>query len=242
MNASMYIRAIILLNYHLHKIYVLSLALALTAAGQAETVPVELLVTCRQGLALEMSGFDVWSSWDLVLLTNACLFLIDGMQAGQGQVKDVELVRYHIGRLASFQHPAPSLRHTLAERLRTALRSIDLTSTGSNGVGPSPPGGSNAYQQSATMTGSTADAPSSFTSMPISSSGPTYPIIPDVSTEPTDNQQILDLDALFAPFNQTVDLSAHVDKSFERPEAGDWPSFLNLFGSINQTTQWQGNL
>lgn len=70
-NASLYVRSIILLNYHLHKLFVFSIffpLLGVAATGASEREP--LLESSRVVLKIEASGFEVWSSWDLVIITN----------------------------------------------------------------------------------------------------------------------------------------------------------------------------
>ena len=63
-----------MLNYHLHKIFVLSLFLPtrqqVFGQGHPQSgllISNELLESCRLALAVEQAGLDVWSNWDLVV-------------------------------------------------------------------------------------------------------------------------------------------------------------------------------
>jgi len=62
------VRAIILLNYHLHKLFVLSIFFPLRGVAYTSIAEREaLLESSRVVLKIEASGFEVWSSWDLVV-------------------------------------------------------------------------------------------------------------------------------------------------------------------------------
>ena len=76
-HSSHYVRAIIVLNYHLHKIFVLSLFLPtrqqVFGQGHPQSgllISNELLESCRLALAVEQAGLDVWSNWDLVVCSS----------------------------------------------------------------------------------------------------------------------------------------------------------------------------
>ncbi|KAL1408852.1 hypothetical protein Q8F55_005666 [Vanrija albida] len=124
-NSSMYVRSITLLNYHLHKLLVLSVFFPLrglnsTAASDRE----ELLDSARVVLKIEATGFEVWSSWDLTIITHASLILLHAWSSGSATDDDLNLIQNHLQCLSGTQQSAPSLRHTLATRLETALQEV----------------------------------------------------------------------------------------------------------------------
>lgn len=124
-NASLYVRSIILLNYHLHKLFVFSIffpLLGVAATGASEREP--LLESSRVVLKIEASGFEVWSSWDLVIITNASLILLQAWASGAADQEDLNLIQNHLNLLTCTQQAAPSLRHMLASRLETALQEV----------------------------------------------------------------------------------------------------------------------
>jgi hypothetical protein len=93
-------------------------------------------------LKIEASGFEVWSSWDLVvgnsnvkarnainffflqMVTNASLILLQAWAVGAADQEDLNLIQNHLNMLTCTQQTAPSLRHTLATRLETALQQV----------------------------------------------------------------------------------------------------------------------
>ncbi|ORY25542.1 hypothetical protein BCR39DRAFT_590107 [Naematelia encephala] len=117
--ASAYVRTIILLNYHLHKLFVLSLFMPRGAGTLASP---ELFESSRLVLKIETAGFNVWSSWDLVMMTTAALITLDSFAGRTGSSNDLFLVQHHLNVLKSTHQAAPSLRHTLFQRLESALQ------------------------------------------------------------------------------------------------------------------------
>lgn len=124
-NSGMYVRTITLLNYHLHKLFVLSIFLPLQ--GVSYSTPserAELLDSSRAVLKIESSGFEVWSSWDLVIITSASLILLQAWAAGAANTQDLDMVQNHLNILTCTYQTSPSLRHTLSSRLETALQQV----------------------------------------------------------------------------------------------------------------------
>ncbi|BEJ12169.1 hypothetical protein CspHIS471_0206290 [Cutaneotrichosporon sp. HIS471] len=123
-NATNYIKSITLLNYHLHKIFVLSIFFPLRGISYTSASErIELLQSARVVLKIEQT-FEVWSSWDLVMVTNASLVLLQAYSQGAGQQEDIDLIQYHLNLLNGTHQTAPSLRHTLSTRLETALQAM----------------------------------------------------------------------------------------------------------------------
>lgn len=124
-NSTMYVRSIILLNYHLHKLFVLSIFFPLKGVSYSNNSERdELLDSSRVVLRIESSGFEVWSSWDLVIITNASLILLQAWAAGTADTDDLNLVQNHLNILTCTHQTAPSLRHTLCNRLEMALQQV----------------------------------------------------------------------------------------------------------------------
>ena len=61
----MFSRLIVFLNYHLHRIYALSICLSANLA--------EVLQSSHTVLEMQAAGFKIWSSWDLVVRSGQCL-------------------------------------------------------------------------------------------------------------------------------------------------------------------------
>ncbi|WVQ82792.1 hypothetical protein IAT38_004924 [Cryptococcus sp. DSM 104549] len=111
---------IILLQYQLHKYFVLSIyhyvqSVGITQSSTAASERKELLTTSRGALQLQRRGLAVWSNWDLVMITSAAHLLLDCMQSGVAEREG------HINALRSTHQPPPNLRHTLAARLEDRL-------------------------------------------------------------------------------------------------------------------------
>ncbi|KAK4689151.1 hypothetical protein P7C73_g974, partial [Tremellales sp. Uapishka_1] len=138
---------IILLQYQLHKLFVLSIyhpARGVDVSSHTPSSPErnELLVSARGALRLQRMGMSVWSNWDLVIITSASLVVLDGLRDGLGERDgesthvnryvylslDIHLVQGHINALRSTHQPTPNLRDTLASRLDLRLRSLDTPS------------------------------------------------------------------------------------------------------------------
>ncbi|KAK8869445.1 hypothetical protein IAR55_000009 [Kwoniella newhampshirensis] len=123
--ANMYVRSVILLNYHLHKLFVLSIFLPLRGVNSVSSNERKaLLESSRLVLQIEGAGFEVWSSWDLVMLTHASLILLSSVVTGTSDHRELKLVQYHLNVLTGTYQTPPSLRHTLSERLERALQTV----------------------------------------------------------------------------------------------------------------------
>lgn len=71
--ASLYTRLITLLNYHLHKVYVLSIFLPLFDGLYPNAANADQLVkSARFLLEMEIAGFEIWSSWDMIVSMIKC--------------------------------------------------------------------------------------------------------------------------------------------------------------------------
>jgi len=58
------------------------------------------------------------------MITNASLILLQAWAAGAADQEDLNLIQNHLNMLTCTQQTAPSLRHTLATRLETALQQV----------------------------------------------------------------------------------------------------------------------
>jgi hypothetical protein len=58
------------------------------------------------------------------MVTNASLILLEAWAAGSAGQDDLNLIQNHLNLLTCTQQTAPSLRHTLATRLETALQQV----------------------------------------------------------------------------------------------------------------------
>ncbi|WWD16289.1 hypothetical protein CI109_100715 [Kwoniella shandongensis] len=126
-NANMYVRSVILLNYHLHKLFVLSIFLPLRGVNSVSfNERKALLESSRLVLQIQGAGFEVWSGWDLVILTQASLILLSSVATGTSDHRDLRLVQHHLDALTATHQAPPSLRHTLAERLKQALQRMHV--------------------------------------------------------------------------------------------------------------------
>ncbi|KAJ5206995.1 hypothetical protein N7491_002374 [Penicillium cf. griseofulvum] len=78
---------LILLQYHLHKLYVLSIyhparGFDLSPANISSFERHELLVSARAVLRLRQDDASIWSNWDLVMITWAAVLLLQGVEDG----------------------------------------------------------------------------------------------------------------------------------------------------------------
>lgn len=70
--STLYVRSIVLLNYHLHKLFVLSIfyplrKMTLGDKHQRADDRKELLASSRIVLQLQSAAMEIWSNWDLVV-------------------------------------------------------------------------------------------------------------------------------------------------------------------------------
>jgi hypothetical protein len=76
---------LILLQYHLHKLFVLSIyhparGYDLGAHNITSTEKHELLISARSILRLRDNDTGIWSNWDLVMVTLAALLVLRGFE------------------------------------------------------------------------------------------------------------------------------------------------------------------
>lgn len=250
-NSSLYVRAIILLNYHLHKLFVLSiffplLGVASTSAAERE----ELLESSRVVLKIEASGFEVWSSWDLVMVTNASLVLLQAWAAGAAGQEDLNLIQNHLNLLTCTQQTAPSLRHTLASRLETSLQQVRTPVRASAKLPISSPTQTTSeivdhYAQSASVRHGSIDSSQSAPMAPPLYPSPIHPgMNPTMKAPLTRDGDYTRGGYLFmdqAPnMGILTDLPFDVTMGDPNIPISDWPPFLlNLFGDGDPNAQPQ---
>ncbi|PYH47406.1 fungal specific transcription factor domain-containing protein [Aspergillus saccharolyticus JOP 1030-1] len=121
---------LILLQYHLHKLYVLSIyhpARGFDLGSSPEIAPAErheLLVSARAVVRLRLDDSSIWSNWDMIMITFAAMLLLRGIEDGMSHPDDRHLIEKHITRLKP-RHPSiPSIHHVLAERLESNLQAM----------------------------------------------------------------------------------------------------------------------
>ncbi|KAF2027359.1 hypothetical protein EK21DRAFT_102562 [Setomelanomma holmii] len=117
-------------QYGLHRLLVLSIYhLARGFDLFADTVATaerhELLLSARATLNLQKNDSGIWANWDLVMITWAAILVLQGLEGGVGEQDDLLLVQDHLNKLQRTKRPAPSLHHTLADRLETWLQSMN---------------------------------------------------------------------------------------------------------------------
>ncbi|KAL7418650.1 hypothetical protein Q5752_006333 [Cryptotrichosporon argae] len=125
-NATPFVRSLILLNCHLHKL----LALSILSTPGPEHEPrldahyAEMLASARLLLRIVATGFEVWSSWDLVMITHGSLILLEAVCGGAGQPNDLNLIQNHLNSLTSLHNSAPGLRRILSRKLEDSLQGV----------------------------------------------------------------------------------------------------------------------
>ncbi|KAH7093647.1 hypothetical protein FB567DRAFT_177989 [Paraphoma chrysanthemicola] len=117
-------------QYNLHRLLVLSIyhparGFDLFADTVATAERQELLLSARATLRLQKNDDGIWANWDLVMITWAAILVLQGAEGGVGEHDDLLLVQDHLNKLQSTKRPAPSLHHTLADRLETWLQSMN---------------------------------------------------------------------------------------------------------------------
>ncbi|PYI06554.1 hypothetical protein BO78DRAFT_368433 [Aspergillus sclerotiicarbonarius CBS 121057] len=120
---------LILLQYHLHKLYVLSIYHPARGfdLGSTDIAPAErheLLVSARAVLRLRLDDPSIWSNWDLIMVTFAAMLLLRGIEDGMSHPDDLPLIEKHIDGLKKDHPSIPSIHNTLADRLESGLQSM----------------------------------------------------------------------------------------------------------------------
>ncbi|ORY11746.1 hypothetical protein BCR34DRAFT_483798 [Clohesyomyces aquaticus] len=121
-------------QYNLHRLFVLSIyhparGFDLFANNVASAERHELLLSARATLRLQNDDKGIWANWDLVMITWAAILVLQGAEGGVGEHGDLLLVQDHLNKLQKTKRPAPSLHHTLANRLETWLQSMNTPPT-----------------------------------------------------------------------------------------------------------------
>ncbi|GLA56896.1 hypothetical protein AtubIFM54640_000558 [Aspergillus tubingensis] len=120
---------LILLQYHLHKLYVLSIYHPARGfdLGSTDIAPAErheLLVSARAVLRLRLDDASIWSNWDLIMVTFAAMLLLRGIEDGVLHQDDLQLIEKHIDSLKRNHSSVPSIHSILADRLESGLQSM----------------------------------------------------------------------------------------------------------------------
>ncbi|KAE8147696.1 hypothetical protein BDV25DRAFT_29110 [Aspergillus avenaceus] len=120
---------IILLQYHLHKLYVLSIyhparGFDLSSANITPAERHELLVSARAVLRLRQDDSSIWSNWDLVMITWAAMLLLRGVEDGMTHSDDLGLIQSHLCSLKRSNPSVPSIHGVLADRLQSGMQSM----------------------------------------------------------------------------------------------------------------------
>ncbi|KAF7718039.1 Fungal Zn(2)-Cys(6) binuclear cluster domain-containing protein [Penicillium ucsense] len=120
---------LILLQYHLHKLYVLSIyyparGFDLSSAKITPAERHELLVSARAVLRLRQDDASIWSNWDLIMITWAAMLLLRGVEDGMTHQDDLHLIQAHLQSLER-SHPSTMSIHTvLSRRLESNMQAM----------------------------------------------------------------------------------------------------------------------
>ncbi|KAF0322811.1 fungal transcriptional regulatory protein [Colletotrichum asianum] len=121
-------------QYILHRLLVLSIYHPARGCNLfSNTTPKEqheLLVSARAAVKLQILDSAIWSNWDLVMITWACLIVLQGVDGGVGEPDDLENVGVHLQKLKEMHEPKPSLRGILATRLEEKLQGLHTPASG----------------------------------------------------------------------------------------------------------------
>ncbi|CAL5873746.1 uncharacterized protein PFLUO_LOCUS8028 [Penicillium psychrofluorescens] len=120
---------LILLQYHLHKLYVLSIyhparGFDLGSANISSGERHELLVSARAVLRLRQDDASIWSNWDLVMITWAALLLLRGVEDGMTHPDDLNLIQAHLHSLERSHQSALSIHTVLSRRLESGMQTM----------------------------------------------------------------------------------------------------------------------
>ncbi|KAJ5964426.1 uncharacterized protein N7479_004302 [Penicillium vulpinum] len=120
---------LILLQYHLHKLYVLSIyhparGFDLSPANISSFERHELLVSARAVLRLRQDDASIWSNWDLVMITWAAVLLLQGVEDGMTHQDDLHLIQAHLQSLERRNQSAPSIHTVLFQQLESSMQAM----------------------------------------------------------------------------------------------------------------------
>ncbi|GFF28846.1 hypothetical protein IFM51744_00670 [Aspergillus udagawae] len=120
---------LILLQYHLHKLYVLSIyhparGFDLTSANITPSERQELLMSARAVLRLRQDDSSIWSNWDLIMITWAAMLLLRGVEDGMTHQDDLRLIQTQLSTLKRSDPSTLSIHGVLAERLQSGIQSM----------------------------------------------------------------------------------------------------------------------
>ncbi|KAB8074849.1 hypothetical protein BDV29DRAFT_116141 [Aspergillus leporis] len=120
---------LILLQYHLHKLYVLSIyhparGFDLSSANITPAERHELLVSARAVLRLRQDDASIWSNWDLIMITWAAMLLLRGVEDGMTHQDDLGIIQTHLSSLKRSDLSVPSIHGVLADRLQSGMQSM----------------------------------------------------------------------------------------------------------------------
>ncbi|KAJ5333512.1 uncharacterized protein N7506_007295 [Penicillium brevicompactum] len=120
---------LLLLQYHLHKLYVLSIyhparGFDLSPANISATERHELLVSARAVLRLRRDDASIWSNWDLVMITWAAILLLQGVEDGMTHQDDLYLIQAHLQSLERHNQSVPTIHALLFQRLESNMQAM----------------------------------------------------------------------------------------------------------------------
>ncbi|KAJ5747911.1 uncharacterized protein N7511_009607 [Penicillium nucicola] len=120
---------LILLQYHLHKLYVLSIyhparGFDLSSTDISSVERHELLVSARAVLRLREDDASIWSNWDLVMITWAAILLLRGVEDGMTHQDDLHLIQSHLQSLERTNQSAASIHTVLFRRLESSMQAM----------------------------------------------------------------------------------------------------------------------
>ncbi|KAJ6084242.1 hypothetical protein N7486_011042 [Penicillium sp. IBT 16267x] len=120
---------LILLQYHLHKLYVLSIyhparGFDLSSANMNPVERHELLVSARAVLRLRQDDASIWSNWDLIMITWAAILLLRGVEDGMTHPDDLHLIQSHLQSLERSSQSTASIHTVLSQRLESNMQAM----------------------------------------------------------------------------------------------------------------------
>ncbi|KAJ5300834.1 uncharacterized protein N7443_005836 [Penicillium atrosanguineum] len=120
---------LILLQYHLHKLYVLSIyhparGFDISLANISPAERHELLVSARAVLRLRQDDASIWSNWDLIMITWAAILLLRGVEDGMTHQDDLYLIQAHLRSLGRSHQSAASIHTVLSQRLESSMQAM----------------------------------------------------------------------------------------------------------------------
>ncbi|KAJ5778216.1 hypothetical protein N7520_001462 [Penicillium odoratum] len=120
---------LILLQYHLHKLYVLSIyhparGFDISSANITPVERHELLVSARAVLRLRQDDASIWSNWDLIMITWAAILLLRGVEDGMTHQDDLHLIQSHLQSLERSSQSTVSIHTVLSQRLEFSMQAM----------------------------------------------------------------------------------------------------------------------